>query len=366
MNKIESKKEEGSKLKSEVYFKKISELDIALSIRHLALMLKSGLSLSESVKVLSKQSEDARLRNVFEAIHKNLSTGNNLSTSMAKYPKIFSEMVISIVTVGEEAAVLEKNLIFLADYLKKKYEFDKRIKGAMTYPIIIFSLTGVEMLGMVFFILPKMEALFSSFKNIPPFTKAILNATGFMRQNGLYIVLGLVLLIIINSYIKNKTAFGKKVSDFISLRFPVLGKVNRFRFLANFSRTLGILLESGTSFSQALKVAAESVNNGEYIKALDQVRKDIKGGRNLATSLALHPKLFPETYTKILEISESTGTLEENLGFLADYYTDEVTDLTENLATLLEPIMLILVAVMIGVLAITIVGPIYQLIGSIN
>ncbi|MCC7289649.1 type II secretion system F family protein [bacterium] len=363
MNKPREVKKPG--ITSEVYLSKVSDLHVALAIRHLALMLKSGLSLSESIKVLGKQSEDARLRKAFEEIYSSLAAGNNLSSSMSKYPKIFSEMVVSLVTVGEEAAVLEKNLLFLAEYLKKKYEFDKRIKGAMTYPIIIFSLTGVEMLGMVFFILPRMEALFSSFKNIPPFTKAILDATAFMRTNGLYILLGVVALGLIG-YIFLKTKIGRRISDYISLRFPVLGKVNRFRFLANFSRTLGILLESGTSFSQSLKVAAESVNNTEYINALEEVRKDVKGGKNLATALALHPKLFPETYTKILEISEGTGTLEENLAFLADYYTEEVTDLTENLATLLEPVMLILVAVMIGVLAITIVGPIYQLIGSIN
>lgn len=328
-------------------------------------MLKSGLSLSESVKVLSKQADDPRLRNAFSEIHDSLQDGNNLSNSMRNYPKIFSDVVVSIIAVGEEGAVLEKNLLFLADFLKKKYEFDKKIKSAMTYPMIIFGLTAVEMLGMVFFILPRMETLFSSFKNIPPFTKAILTITGFFRSN-LLLILGVLLILFILLYFFFKTPFGKGIKDLISIKFPVLGKVNRFRFLANFSRTMGILLESGTSFSQALKIAADTVNNVVFAKALETVKKNVKGGNNLAKSLAIHPELFPETYTKILEISESTGTLEENLSFLSDYYTSEVTDLTENLATLLEPILLVLVAIMIGVLAITIVGPIYQLIGSIN
>lgn len=365
MNKRDNKIQKKTGLKSEVYLSKVSDLDIALSIRHLSIMLKSGLSLSESIKVLSKQSEDARLRNAYADIYESLSTGNNLSTSMKKFPKIFSEMIVSIVTVGEEAAVLEKNLIFLADYLKKKYEFDKKVKSAMTYPMIIFGLTGVEMIGMIFFILPRMEALFSSFKNIPPFTKAILAGVAFIRTNILLIIGILVILVILN-YLFFRTKLGKKIKDYVSIRFPVLGNVNRFKYLSNFSRTLGILLESGTSFSQSLSVASESIANTEYTTALEEVRRNVKGGNTLAKSLQEHPLLFPETYTKILEISESTGTLEENLKFLADYYSDEVTDLTENLATLLEPIMLILVAVMIGLLAITIIGPIYQLIGSIN
>lgn len=360
-------KEEKKKLKSagQIYLSRVSDLHIALSIRHLALMLKSGLSLSECLKVLSKQAEDQRLRDAFYEIHESIQDGNNLSSSMKKYPKIFSDVVISIVGVGEEGAVLEKNLLFLADFLKKKYEFDKKIKGAMSYPMIIFGLTGVEMLGMIFFILPRMEALFSSFKNIPPFTRAILNATTFVRLN-LLPILGIVAVVIILLILFFKTKWGKQILDVIAIKFPVLGKVNKFRYLANFSRTMGILLESGTSFSQSLKIAADTTSNYVFAKALEEVKKDVKGGNTLAISLAHHPKLFPETYTKILEISESTGTLEENLNFLSDYYTSEVTDLTENLATLLEPILLIIVAVMIGLLAITIVGPIYQLIGSIN
>lgn len=352
-------------LNQEIYFSKVSELQIALAIRHLALMLKSGLSLSESVKILSKQSEDKRLQKAFLDINESIHSGNNLSNSMKKHPKIFSEMIVSVVTVGEEAAVLEKNLLFLAEFLKKKYEFDKKIKSAMSYPLIIFGMTSVEMLGMIFFILPRMETLFSSFKNIPPFTKAILGATTFFRVNLLYIIIGIILLSIIIILI-SKTKFGQKIKDTVSINFPVLGKINRFRFLANFSRTLGILLESGTSFPTALKIAADTIGNAKFGDALEFVKKDVKGGKNLARSLTLQSSYFPENYTKILEISESTGTLEENLNFLADYYTDEVTSLTENLATLLEPILLILVALMIGVLAISIVGPIYQLIGTIN
>lgn len=352
-------------LNKEIYLTKVSDLEIALAIRHLALMLKSGLALSESVKILSKQSEDKRLQSAFLAINESIHEGNNLSSSMREHPKIFSEMIVSIVTVGEEAAVLEKNLLFLADYLKKKYEFDKKIKSAMSYPLIIFGMTSVEMLGMIFFILPKMETLFSSFKNIPPFTKAILSATTFFRVNLLYIAIGIFIAVIL-FILFFKTKLGQKIKDGISINFPILGKINRYRFLANFSRTLGILLESGTSFPQALKIAAETIGNANFTDALESVKKDVKGGKNLARSLTLQSKYFPENYTKILEISESTGTLEENLDFLADYYTDEVTSLTENMATLLEPILLILVALMIGVLAISIVGPIYQLIGTIN
>lgn len=365
MNRAEVEKKKKSKLTSQIYFTKVNDLNISISIRHLALMLKSGLSLSESVKMLSVQAEDPRLRNTFSAIYISIQKGNNLSSSMKAFPKIFSELVVSIITVGEEGAVLEKNLLFLSDYLKKKYEFEKKIKSAMTYPIIIFGLTAVEMLGMVFFILPKMEALFSSFKNIPPFTKAILLVTGFMRVNILYILAGVVVLGIL-VYLFMKTKVGKRIMDKVMINFPVIGKVNRLRFLANFSRTLGILLESGTSFSQSLKVAAESITNAQFAAAFETIKKNVKGGQHLAQAMYAHSKLFPETYIRILEISEKTGTLEVNLNFLADYYSTEVSDLTENLATLLEPIMLVLVAAMIGVLAITIVGPIYQLIGSIN
>lgn len=346
-------------------FTKISAMDIAFSVRNLALMLKTGLPIGDALRVLADQTSNPKLKEIYGKILVEVMSGKTLSSCMESYKKVFSQVIVSIIRVGEQAGTLEKNLLFLADYLKKGYELQRRVKGALIYPFIVFGLTLVEMMGVMFFILPKLDALFSSFENTPTFTVAILNVAYFMRANILFIVVGaLVLVVGVSLFLKTKP--GKRMSDWFAINFPVIKKLNRFNILANFSRTLSILLGSGIPISSALNITAQSVGNGIYADVLQQVFEYVKGGKTLALSLVLFPKLFPFSYVKIIEAGEKTGTLEENLQYLYESYTSEVEDMSTNLTTLLEPILLVFVGLLIGLLAITIIAPIYQFTSSIN
>jgi type IV pilus assembly protein PilC len=221
------------------------------------------------------------------------------------------------------------------------------------------------MVGVIYFLLPKLESLFSAFKNTSSFTLFILGTASFIRANGIFILAGVIILIMIINRLLN-TNRGKRFKDRVALAIPVMKNLNRNNILTTFSRSLGILLESGIPIQQAMSITSNTVGNSVYGKILDTVQKNIKIGKNLAYSMRLYPKYFPPTYVKMIEVGESTGSLEENLEYLYDFYAEEVEEMSNNLTTLLEPIMLIFVGLMIGALALIIIAPIYQLTGSIR
>lgn len=346
-------------------FHKVSGVDLALSIRHMAVMLESGLSLEDTLEVISKQSPDPKLKEAYLDILRDVRSGKVMSSSMRKYPKIFSDVIISIVEVGEQGGTLEKNLNFLAVFLKKNYELLRKVKGAMVYPAIILLLTAVEMLGVIYFILPKMESLFNAFDDPPALTMFILNFSKFTRANILLItiVLAVVIFVAVKFF---KTPRGIELKDRLSLRVPIIRDLIRKNILATFSRTLGILLESGIPLADGLKITAATTTNVVYSRIFDELQKEVQKGNNIADFLEKYPKHFPPLYVKMISVGEKTATLEDNLLYLYDYFAEEVEEMTSNMSTIIEPLLLIFIGVMVAILAISIVGPIYQLTGNIN
>jgi type IV pilus assembly protein PilC len=343
----------------------ISTPNLLIAFKSLAALLRASISLSECIKTMSEQSNDANLNKIFLYLHKEVEKGSNLADAMGLFPKIFSETIISVVDAGEKGGSLEKNLLFISETIKKNYELNRKMKSALIYPAIIISLTVIEFIGMIFIVLPKMENLYSSFPNTPAFTVFIMNAAQGIRDNWLVIVIGIVVIgILINLFLK--THKGKHFLSWLALNFPILNKLFMSNTLASFSRTLGVLLASGLPLAKALEISASTMDNYLYAKALKDVHKSIGDGKNLALSLAMYPDYFNKSFIKMVEIGEMSGTLEENLMYLHDYYSDDVTEMSNNIVTFVEPLLLILVGVIIGLLGVTILMPIYQLMGSIN
>lgn len=353
------------KLRKKLREANISPIDLIFTIRHLALILKSGLPIGEAIGSVAGQSSNKKLNEVFEQIDRDVHEGKNLHDALAYYPKVFPQIAISIIKIGEEAGTLEKNLMFLTDYLKKKYELNKKIKGALFYPLVIMGMAFLEIAGVVFFVLPRMESLFTGFKNVPEFTLGIFAMTRFLRENILFLLAGLVVIIIL-VVLFLRTKPGKIFLDKLSLRFPVMNKLFRANILANIPRTLGILLSSGIPITQAVQTAYETIGNYEYENILKKVSVSLSEGKKLSTLLLEYPRYFPKSFVKMVEIGEETGTLEENLSYLHEFYSDEVNDISNNLTTLIEPIMLVFLGVVIALLAVSVIGPIYQLTSSIN
>lgn len=353
------------KKKNQFYLKGISPAEIEFSLRHMSMMLRSGLSLTESLAVIVEQLSDERLRETYSDILTEVQEGKNIADAMAGFPKIFSDVIVSIVRISEQTGTLEPNLMYLAEYLKKNYELSRKVKGALIYPLIVLGLTGAEMFGVMFFIMPKMETMFAAFENVPAFSVAIVNGAGFIRENLMYFVVGLA-VVGFGFFRFAKTASGKRFIDRLAIKFPIIQNLNRKNILASFSRTLGMLLESGIPIQKSVQITGETMPNIHYVEAVQKISKDIKEGNNLADSLMKFKDYFPIAFIRIIQAGERTGTLEENLAYTYDSYSGEVEEMANNMVTLLEPLLLVFAGVMIGFLAITIIAPIYQFTSSIN
>lgn len=344
---------------------KVSIPQLLISIKSMSALLKASIAISETVQTLSDQSSDENLNKIYQYIQKKIDSGSTLAEAMALFPKVFSETIVSVVRAGEQGGSLEKNLIFIAETIKKEYELRRKLKGAIIYPVIIIGLTIMEFIGMIFIILPKLEALFSSFPNIPPFTMFVMNMANYIRTNWMPI-LGIVIVLVVALIIFLRTKIGKKFSSWLALNFPILKKLFISNILSSFSRTLSVLLMSGIPLSKSLEITVSTTGNYIYSKILKEVQSNVQKGHNLSTSFAEHEKFFGKSFIKMVSVGESSGTLEESLMYLHEYYSDDVEEMSSNIVTFVEPLLLIFVGLIIGLLGATILLPMYQLMGSIN
>ena len=348
-----------------ISFGKIPQIEIIFSIQNMAVMLKSGLSLQDTLEILSTQVQSKRLKETYINVLADINEGLTFTNSLQKYPKVFSNLIVSITNAGEQSGTLEKNLAYLADYMKKDYVLMKKIKAAMFYPIVILGLTFVELNGVIFFILPQLDSFFSSFKTDSVLTHIVLGIGRFARGNALYIGVGFVIFVI-SLILYLRTPAGKITKDLLSLRVPIVKKLNKEIILSNFSRTLGILLQSGIPVYDALVISSQSISNIFYHNAIESLKSSVLSGNDVSASMANFPKYFPAIFVKMIEAGEKSGSLEGNLMAMHDYYADEADDMSNNLATIIEPILLIFVGIVVGILAVSVVVPLYQVVSSIH
>jgi type IV pilus assembly protein PilC len=344
---------------------KVSTPQLLISIKSMSALLKAGIAISETVETLSDQSSDENLNKIYTYINRKIESGSTLAEAMAYFPKIFSEEIVSVVQAGEEGGSLENNLVFIAETIKKEYELNKKLKGAIIYPLIIISLTVVEFIGMIFIVLPKLESVFSSFPEVPPFTRFIMDSAQYIREHWM-IILGIILVIIAAIWIFLRTKPGKRFLSWLSINFPILKKLFSSNILASFSRTLSVLLMSGIPLSKALDITASTTSNYKYSEILKDVQENTERGKQVSDSLENYEKYFNKSFVKMVEVGESSGTLEDSLMYLHEYYSQEVDEMSNNIVTFVEPILLIFVGLIIGLLGVTVLLPMYQLMGTIN
>ncbi|MGI6484714.1 MAG: type II secretion system F family protein [Candidatus Dojkabacteria bacterium] len=360
---VEDKQKEKSLKKLQRIKVKIPTL--LISIKSLAALLKAGIPLSETIETISGQSSDENLNSIYSYISQEVKKGTRLATAMRLFPKVFPETIASVVEAGEKGGSLEKNLIFVADTIQKEWEINKKLRGAIIYPVIIMGMTMVEFLGMIFIVLPKLETMFEAFENIPAFTQFIMNASKFIRTNWM-IIFGIIFVLVILFVIFLRTKAGKKFTGWLAINFPILKKLFTANILSSFSRTLSILLASGIPLEKSMEIASNTTSNYIYAEILKKVHDGIQHGKDLSISLSEYPKYFNPSFVKMVDIGEISGSLEDNLMYLHEFYAEEVGEMSNNIVTFIEPLLLIIVGVIIGGLGITVLMPIYQLMGTIN
>jgi type IV pilus assembly protein PilC len=330
-------------------------------VENLATMMKVGITVMEAMEILKTQMKGANNKRMFDNIMAMIRSGQSLSKTLGEYKKIFSDVFINMIAVGEESGTLEKTLEYLEKQLNRDYNLRKQVISAFIYPAFIVSLTLMMTLGMVVFILPKITKMFTSFDVVLPLpTRILIGTSTFLTTKPIMAILligGVVGLI----YFLVTTKYLKLIRDKFILRIPIFGRLARDMNLARFSRMMTSLLQAGVPITKSLSITASMLTSKPYQDAVEKTREMVEKGGTLGEAFAQNEKLFPTLASKLLFIGEKTGSLETTTAHLANMYEKKVSDLTKNLSVLLEPLLLVFMGALVGGVAISVILPIYQL-----
>jgi type IV pilus assembly protein PilC len=335
--------------------------------KRLSFLIKSGVPMLESIHVLKDQSTNRTEAFILEKIINDIANGQTLSNSLAKFRNVFGNFAINVIRAGEASGTLIHNLNYLAEELKKRHILRKKIKSALLYPAIItiatFGITGF----LTVYIFPKIMPIFASMSVKLPFTtRAIIWLSDLLRTKG-WLILIIIAAIVAGFIIIKK--FSPKVRFFFDgfiLRLPIFGTIAKNYNLTNTTRTMGILLKSSMSLTEALLVTAETTENVQYKAALRKMSEEVMKGKNLSLPIMKYPFLFPSMLSHLVAIGEKSGNLSNTFTYLSEYYEHEFEEQTKNLSSTIEPVLMIIMGIMVGFVAVSIITPIYELTGNVS
>lgn len=332
---------------------------------NLAAMLKAGLTLNESLSLLAEQSRRPQRRLLMD-IATQVESGQGFADALSRYPHAFPEIFRHLVKAGEISGNLTENLFELASYLKKQNETRDKIRSAMVYPGVILVLSLTLTIFISIYVLPKITPIFKNMSlDLPIWTKIIIGFSAFMTKYWLASLAGLVFVIIVLIGLR-KLKFLRSLRHRLILIMPVINHISRGANLASGFRTLGVLLKSGFAVDEALTATSRSVSNYYYQAAFLNISAAAVAGQSVGDSLETAAHLFPPTTRGIIRVGERTGNLAEQCLFLATYYEAETDKTIKNLTTLFEPALLIIVGALVGIFALGIITPIYQISGNLK
>jgi len=339
--------------------------DIAVFSRQFATMINSGLSLIRSLAILAEQTENEELARVLGEVRLDVEKGVSLSAAISKHPKVFSRLYIAMVRSGEIGGVLDAVLMRLADTIEKQVELRRKIRSAMTYPIVALAICLLIATAMLLFIVPQFKAIYTDLGGqLPLPTRILISASDLMKAYfPIFILLAGVGVYLFRRWIK--TPDGRMIWDRLKLRFPVFGLLTRKTALARFSRTLAALTRSGVGILEALDIVAETAGNEVVAVALRETQSAVKRGDTLARPLEQH-EVFPPMVTQMISVGEETGALDEMLDKIADFYDQEVTATVDALTSLIEPLMIVVMGAMVGGMVISLYLPMFNIIKLIK
>ncbi|MBI4087508.1 MAG: type II secretion system F family protein [Candidatus Liptonbacteria bacterium] len=329
--------------------------------RHLSIVIKAGLPILEGLRLIKRQTASRAVVSVIDQVIVDVGNGQFLATSLSRYPHIFDDFFISIVRVGETSGTLAQNLVYLADELKKSHDLRNKVRSAMIYPVIIMIVTSGLVSFLVFFAFPKILPLFASLRvELPVTTRVLIATTAFFLAHGVSVVAGLVAFFVALRILLILRPT-KMISDRLLIATPIFSKIIIDVNMANFTRVLSVLLKGGIKIVEAVTITSQTFNNLVYRRELARAAEGIQKGDQLAKYLAHDKNIFPMLLSGLIEIGENTGNLEDNLTYLSDYYREEAEQSINTLTALIEPLLLLLMGMVVGFVAISIISPIYQI-----
>lgn len=334
--------------------------------RNLSIMVSSGLSVSKAIQNLSIQTKNKRFKGVLFSVFDEVQSGKSLSEALSKHPNVFNELFVNMVRVGESAGNLDEVLKMVASEMESENELISKVKGAMIYPaVIVAMMIGIGII-MLTYILPKITGIFEDMKvSLPPTTQFIVNLSGFMSNNKILVGISLLGLIIFGKiFLGTKT--GKKTTSFLAVKSPIIKNISIKVNCARFARIYSSLLKSGVPVIESLQIASNTLSNFYYHKALKDGMDKVQKGITLSKILSSYPEIFPAIVIQMMEVGEETGKVDVVLLKLAEFYEEEVEQVTKNMSSVIEPVLMVIIGSAVGFFAVSMLQPMYSLMNNIN
>jgi type IV pilus assembly protein PilC len=343
----------------------IATRDIVIFTRQFATMINSGLPLVQSLDILANQSENKALKRVIGKVLYDVESGQTLADAMRGHPKTFTDLFVNMVAAGEAGGILDTILLRLATFLEKADALKRKIKGAMIYPGVIFSVAGIAVTVLLLFVIPTFQTMFESAGvPLPGPTLFVVGMSKFLQAYWWAIGIAIIaFVVLLKQYYK--TPGGQLNLDRLILHLPVLGNLQRKAAIARFTRTLGTLVSSGVSILDGLEITARTSGNRVIHDAIMESRNSIAGGETISEPLK-RSGVFPPMVVQMINVGEQTGGLDEMLTKIADFYDEEVDAAVEALLAAMEPIMIVFLGVVVGGMIIAMYLPIFDMMNAVG
>ncbi|MGV3713282.1 type II secretion system F family protein [Pseudolysinimonas sp.] len=360
----------GSGLQMELSFgsigqKKVSLKDLAVMSRQMATMVSSGLSLLKALMILSEQTENKQLASTLDVVRHQVETGSSFSEALAKHGRVFPPIMVHLVRAGETGGFLEQSLESIAKTFEADVKLRQTIKSALTYPVVVLAIAFISVIGMLIFIVPIFKQMFADLGGDLPLPTQILVV---LSENMIWAGPLLVIAVAAGLWWWNRHKYDETVRarvDPLRLKLPVFGMLFRKVAIARFTRNFATMTKSGVPILQSLSIVGETSGNFVIEKALRQVQESVRSGRSIAAPLAEEP-VFPSMVVQMIAVGEDSGSMEQMLNKIADFYEDEVQTTTEQLTSLIEPLMIAVIGIVIGGMIVALYMPIFTIFQQIQ
>jgi type IV pilus assembly protein PilC len=347
-------------------FSRAKPKELVVFSRQFATMIDAGLSVLKCLDILQRQTKDPVLREALGTVRHDVNSGASLTDAMGKHPRVFSKLYVNMVRSAEAGGILDQVLDRLATFLEKEQDLKQKVRSAMMYPTIVFIFACIVMTVMMVFVLPRFKQIFDDMGiQKLPLPTAIMMGMSMAISHYWYLVLTAIAAVIVAVWLYGRTETGAMHIDSLRLRVPIFGEITIKVAISRFSRTFGTLIASGVPVLRALEITTDTAGNLAIAQIIDRARVSVKDGERISDPLQNSP-LFPVMVSQMIAVGEETGRLDQMLVKIADFYDAEVDATLKGMASLIEPFMIVGLGVMVGFIAISVISPIYGLMGNVK
>lgn len=345
---------------------RVSSVNKIFFTQNLSVMVKTGFSLGMALDTLAKQAANKKLKRVIEEVKRDVESGISFSNSLAKHPKIFSELFVNMVAAGEASGKLDDVLRYLTTQMRKDHALMAKVKSAMMYPsLVVFAMVSIGIVMMVT-IIPQLSAIYQdSDLELPLPTRMLIALSNLLVHQGIWVILVLIILVILFLRIK-KTKKGKYYLHLVLLKLPILSKILKKINLARFTRTLSSLLKTDIPIVQTFQIISKTLGNVHYKQAMLETSEMVKKGVSIVKTLEKKPHLFPPIVTQMIAVGEESGMLDDISEEIASFFEEDVSQTMEGLTAIIEPLLMLVIGSAVAVAALAVLMPMYGLVEAIE